>query len=140
MTAPFNARRHKRKPHINITSLIDVMFLLLIFFMLTSTFRQQLGVDISLPEAETASETEVEFHEIAVSEDGAFYFGSRGVDDAGLREAVRTLMEENPEAKIVLRADANADFGRVIRAIDIARGVGGTQLIIPTKYSSESPE
>ena len=50
-----------------------------------------------------------------------------------------TLLEENPEAVLVLRADEGADFGRVVRAIDITRSAGGAKLIIPTRYQDKAP-
>ncbi|MBN2307392.1 MAG: biopolymer transporter ExbD [Candidatus Hydrogenedentes bacterium] len=137
MTAPFNARRHRRRPSINVTSLIDVMFLLLIFFMVSSTFREQFGVDVDLPAAETAARTETTTREIVVSADGTMYFGHEPVDEAGLRLAITALLKEDPEGSLVLKADEKADFGVVIRAIDIARDVGGTRLIIPTRYTGD---
>ena len=66
MSGTFNRPKHPRRPSINITSLIDVMFLLLIFFMVSSTFREDTGVDIRLPEAETASQQPMGAHEIVV--------------------------------------------------------------------------
>ena len=134
MTAPFNARRHRRRPAINITSLIDVMFLLLIFFMVSSTFRDQFGVDITLPEAKTATQTDVTSHEITVDAEGRTFFGGKPVDAGALREGIAALLAEDPEAVLVLRADEKADFGPVVRAIDVAREVGGTRLVIPTRY------
>ena len=137
MSAPFNARRHRRRPSINITSLIDVMFLLLIFFMVSSTFREHFGIDVTLPEAQTAERADVTTHEITVSQEGQFYFGQRLVDEEGLRRAITDLLADDPEASLVLRADDKADFGRVIRAIDIAREVGGTRLVIPPRYTPD---
>ena len=78
MDSPFGIRRHRRKPSINITSLIDVMFLLLIFLMVSTTFRHQLGIDVDLPEAGTASAQEMRPHEIVVTRNGEYYFGSSG--------------------------------------------------------------
>lgn len=135
MSAPFNARRRRRRPTINITSLIDVMFLLLIFFMVSSTFREQFGVDITLPEAKTATQTETAAHEITVTADGELYFGQQVVNEDGLRASISELLARDPDSTLVLRADDKADFGKVIRAIDIAREVGGTRLIIPTQYT-----
>jgi biopolymer transport protein ExbD len=140
MNGAFNARRPRRRPRINITSLIDVMFLLLIFFMVSSTFREQYGIDITLPEAETASEQDVDQHEIVVTEDGALFFGDQRVDEAGLREAMTRQLEAKPDSVFVLRADEKADFGLALRAMDIARSLGarysedgrGATLIIPT--------
>jgi biopolymer transport protein ExbD len=140
MTAPFNARHRRRKPTINITSLIDVMFLLLIFFMVSSTFRSQLGVDITIPHAETASDQELPRIEIGVTNEGQFYFGEQQVDEAGLRQAIVAALAESEDTRLVLRADEGADFGRVLQAIDITREVGGRQLIIPTRYQSPGSE
>lgn len=134
MDSPFGIRRYRRKPSINITSLIDVMFLLLIFLMVSTTFRQQLGIDVDLPEAGTASAQEMRPHEIVVTRNGEYYFGEQRVDEAGLREAIVKALESEPEASLVLRADEQADFGKVIRAVDIARDVGGTRFIIPTRH------
>ena len=133
----FDMRRRRRRPHINITPLIDVMFLLLIFFMVSSTFREHFGIDVTLPSAVTATEQDVSSHEITVTEAGDFFFGQQRVDEHGLRAAIVALLEDQPAAQLVLRADENADFGRVLRAIDIARDVGGSQLVIPTAPAPE---
>ena len=137
MSGAFNAKRPRRRPTINITSLIDVMFLLLIFFMVSSTFREQLGIDVSLPRAATGEPTEHASHEIVVTAQGDYYFGQQAVDEGGLRASLVQLLEEEPEAELFLRADEKADFGKVIRAFDIAREVGGTKLVIPIRYDSE---
>lgn len=110
------------------------MFLLLIFFMVSSTFREHYGIDIALPDAETADPHKIQAHEIVVSAEGQYYFGQQAVDESGLRASLADVLKKEPEAPWVLRADERADFGHVIRAIDIARAVGGTKLIIPTRY------
>lgn len=133
MSHPFGVRRHRRRPSINLTSLIDVMFLLLIFFMVSSTFRHGFGLDVSLPEAETAAESEMSPNEIVIDARGNFYLSGKPVNEAGLREGITKLLKENPETTLILKADKEADFGRAVTAIDIARSVGGTHLIIPTE-------
>ncbi|MDP7640000.1 MAG: biopolymer transporter ExbD [Candidatus Hydrogenedentes bacterium] len=139
MDGAFNTSRDKRRPTINITSLIDVMFLLLIFFMVSSTFKEELGIDISLPEAESAASQEMAPHDITVDGDGNFFFAQRSVDDQGLRESLTALLAEESDALLVLRADRAANFGRVARAIDIARAVGGERLVIPTEFLGSVP-
>ena len=108
------------------------MFLLLIFFMVSSTFKSQLGIDIALPKAEGASSQEVTSYEITVDRDGAIFFGETPVSEDVLRETLRQVVTDEPNARLVLRADERADFGPVIRAVDIAREVGGERLVIPT--------
>lgn len=132
--------RRRRRPSINITSLIDVMFLLLIFFMVSSTFKQQPGLDIALPQAETASPQDVTTKEIVIDGEGRLFFAAQPVDEDGLRAALIQYLAESPEGLLVLRADAKTDFGRVARALDIARAVGGKQVIVPTDPLEESRE
>ena len=138
MSGAFNAHRQRRKPKVNITSLIDVMFLLLIFFMVSSTFRENFGIDVALPAAASADSQEMGATEIVVTREGAFYWGQQRVDAQGLRASLQTLVSEQDDPAVVLRADEKANFGAVIEAIDIARDVGGTRLIIPTKYGDSA--
>lgn len=133
MPGPFGIERRRSKPVINITSLIDVMFILLIFLMVTTTFRKHVGIDVSLPSAEHASQQEVPSHEIVVTKEGHFFLGDRPVDAEELRSALGDLLKAQPDASLVLRADEQADFGAVVRAIDIARAIGGSRLVIPTR-------
>ncbi len=130
---PFGVERRRRKPVINITSLIDVMFILLIFLMVTTTFRKHVGIDVSLPSAENAVQQEASPHEIVVTKEGEFFLGDRPVDAEELKMALGDLLKAEPEASLVLRADEQADFGAVVRAIDIARAIGGSRLVIPTR-------
>lgn len=143
MHPSFHMGPRRRRPAITITPLIDVMLLLLIFFMLTSTFRQDTGIDITLPEARSGAAQELELHEVVVDQEGRLFFGATPVDEAGLRQQLTELLAGDPSAQLVLRADAGADFGRVVRAIDIAREAGGEHLIIPTDLpadpAAESP-
>lgn len=134
----FGTRRRRRAPIINITSLIDVVFLLLIFFMLSSTFRDQFGIQVNLPTANTAEAQETQPSELRVNSEGQFFFDGKPLaTENELRASLQTFVQENPEVPIVLAADAQANFGEVVRAIDIAREVGGTKLIIPTQSAPE---
>lgn len=136
MQPAFGGRRQRRKPYVNITSLIDVMFILLIFLMVTTTFREHLGLQITLPKVANAENQEMTPHEITVTESGEFFFGEQRVNEQGLRNSLKALIKNEPGATLVLRADQKADFGAVIRAIDIAREIGGERLIIPTRPDS----
>ena len=140
MAGAFNSPQHKRKPSINMTPPIDVMFLLLIFFMVSSTFREDLAIDITLPRAESAAIQDITAKEITVDEAGAAYFEGRAVTEQELREALAAVLAEKPDATLVLRADDRADFGRVLRVIDIARDLNVANLIIPTDLLEENPE
>ena len=140
MAGVFNSPQHKRKPSVNVTPLIDVLFLLLIFFMVSSTFREDLAIDITLPAAESAVNQDVTAKEIAVDRVGNFYFEGRTVSEQELRQALKSVLEDDPRATLILRADDRADFGRVLRVIDIARDLHVENLIIPTDLLESIPE
>jgi len=140
MQGPFNHSGTKRKPVINITSLIDVMFLLLIFFMVSSTFKEKdYAIDITLPKAESATEQVMKIHEISVDSGGILYLNNEIMDEKELRNMLLELKKSDPDAAVVLRADEAADFGRVVRAIDIARKAGIGNLVIPTDRWEAAP-
>jgi len=134
MTNAFNRPAKRRTPAINLTSLIDVMFLLVIFLTVSTTFRDQLGIDVSLPQAESAELTPMlEEAAIVVTAEGEYYFAGRPVDETSLRAALEGWAAREDAPSLVLRADDGASFGSVIRVLDIAREVGGTELVIPTR-------
>lgn len=140
MSGAFNARRYRRRPSINITSLIDVMFLLLIFFMVSSTFRQQFSIDVNLPEAASAEERQPGRHQLVVTAEGQYYLDETRLEQDALREALRALVEDDPDAQLTVLADEAVAFGRVVHAVDLARQEGGKRLSILTRYGdSEAP-
>ncbi len=139
MDGPFGTKRRARRPAINLTSLIDILFMLLIFFMLSSTFRNQLGIDIALPKAATSANQENTGKEIAVDASGAIFFNETPVSPMQLREKLMELLKTEPGAALVLRADKNASFQNVLTVIDITREVGGGQLVIPTLPGGVQP-
>ncbi len=138
MNGAFNTPGTKRKPAINITPLIDVMFLLLIFFMVSSTFKEYTGMDITLPKASQSSAQNASMHEIVVDREGNYYLKGAPKQPDQLRTELAALLKDNLDSTIVLRADTEADFGQVLRAMDIAREVGGDRLIIPTDLLSRA--
>jgi len=118
----------REEPEINLTSLIDVVFLLLIFFMVSTTFERQSLMRLDLPEAATAeTETLPSTIEFTVTADGRLFVGdSQMADDR--RETVQAALnerfEENPEATLVVRADGGAPHRLVIRVLDAAAAEG----------------
>lgn len=137
MTGPFGMARRKRRPTVNITPLIDVMFLLLIFFMVSSTFRDDLGIDLSLAYADSATAQDEETHVVTVSADGTYYFGDSALDEGALERSLREAFARDEETTLVVRADRDAAFARVIWVIDVARTIGYERLALPTAYGEE---
>ena len=140
MSHAFGAPPKRRKPTINITSLIDVMFLLLIFFMISSTFKtQEEAIDITLPQAGSSKAQSLDYQEVLVDKQGNLFVNGAPMDGAALKEKLISILLEDPEARIVLRADANSDWQPIVQVMDIAREVGVRNLVIPTDRLEEAP-
>lgn len=120
--------RRREEPEINLTPLIDVVFLLLIFFMVTTTFVRQAGLEITLPEADAErSEPPPETLELAVDAEGEYYVGDQALVNRQRATLIRALEEALAEREItgiVVRADADAPHRAVVRALDAAGQVG----------------
>jgi biopolymer transport protein ExbD len=130
------------EPEINLTSLIDVVFLLLIFFMVSATFERQALLRVELPEASTAEqETPPDRVELVITETGEYFLGDNMLADprkSTLRLALAQAFAANPDAVLVLRADARAEHGLVVRAMDAAAAEGITRLSIATNRDDGS--
>lgn len=116
------------EPEINLTSLIDVVFLLLIFFMVSTTFERHALLRLDLPEAATA-ETEIvpNVIELVITEDGRIFIGDQQLVDerrATLQAAIAGQFEATPDGVLVIRADGEASHRLVVRALDAAAAEG----------------
>ncbi|GAB4167956.1 MAG: biopolymer transporter ExbD [Wenzhouxiangellaceae bacterium] len=126
----------EEEPEINLTSLIDVVFLLLIFFMVSATFERQALLRVELPEAsETETRELPERIELVITESGDYFIGERMLADtekSTLKLALSEALAANPDAVVVLRADARAEHGLVVRALDAAAAEGVRAVSIAT--------
>ena len=124
------------EPEINLTSLIDVVFLLLIFFKVSATFERQALLRVELPEAATSErETLPDRIELVVTETGDYFVGDNMLADQRrdtLRLALSQAFAGRSEALLVIRADSRAQHGLVVRAMDAASAEGITKLTIAT--------
>ena len=124
------------EPEINLTSLIDVVFLLLIFFMVSATFERQALLRVELPEAATSErETLPDRIELVITETGDYFVGDNMLADQRrdtVRLALSQAFADRPEALLVIRADSRAQHGLVVRAMDAASAEGITKLTIAT--------
>jgi biopolymer transport protein ExbD len=132
----FNPKK-KRRVLINITSLIDVMFLLLIFFMVTSTFLDQPGMKLELPSAESAEVARVEKLVLYISSDDEVVFNDQSIALDDLEETMRAALSEIEDRTLVLNADKAVQHGTVIRVMDIAKKLGLERLVIGIKMQED---
>ena len=127
-------KRHVELEHglkqIDIAPLIDVVFLLLIFFMLTSSFVVQPGIKVRLPRAVTSEVIKTENIEILVTGENVIYLFSRVVTPDELRAFFKQTAKR--EQTILIKADRHASLGRVVEVWDMARDLGIQQINIAT--------
>jgi biopolymer transport protein ExbD len=109
---------------INLTPLIDMVFILLIFFMVTSSFVKETGVEVDRPSAATATMKQQAAILIGVTADGEVWIDKRRIDLRAVRANVERLHAENPEGAVVIMADRAAPTGVVIRVLDQSRLAG----------------
>jgi len=127
------------EPEINITSLIDVVFLLLIFFMVSTTFERQAALKIDLPEASVAAERtteEVEKLELVIDREGHMYLNDRALIDsrpATIEAAFREAVGDDRDQPVLLRADSLTPHHFVVTAMDVTGQLGFERLSIATE-------
>jgi biopolymer transport protein ExbD len=123
---------------LGLTPLIDIVFLLLIFFMLTSHFDVASGVRIKLPEAAQRLYDSVEQKiTLIIDRSGAIYLEGEKLDETGLRQKLVTFIAKEAEIQLVLQADKDVRHGRVVQAMDIAKSVGIRSLVIAARWEPE---
>ena len=132
-------------PEINLASLIDVVFLLLIFFMVSTTFERPAMLKVDLPEAENVSTQQDQpiTFELVIDRNGQFYLNDRQLVDARpatLRAAFNEAAGEDRDIPVILRADAETPHRFVVTAMDVTAQLGFSRLSIATEKVSEDEE
>ena len=129
--------RVRTQPEVNMTSLIDVVLLLLIFFMISTSFVKQAQINISLPQAESSSivEEPPEQIDIMITATGTFLVNGRELINnrpETIRNALQKVSAGNNRMPMTISADANAKHQYVVTAMDVAGRLGFTQISIAT--------
>jgi len=136
-----NFRQKKNKElEISLTPMIDVVFLLLIFFMVTTTFNKQTEIKISLPEAQgETAQSDNKTLRLTIDVDGKYYVNNKQLLNQQLTTLQKALIEaagDNRELPFIISADAQTAHQAVISALDIAAKSGFTKITFATKLSS----
>ncbi len=118
---------------INIAPLIDLIFLLLIFFMVTTSFVKETGIDVNRPAASTSELKDKGNVLLGVTEDGRVFFEKKNIDIRAVRAHVERSLAENPEGAVVIVADSKTDTGVVVRVMDQCRMAGAERVSIATE-------
>ncbi len=118
---------------INITPLIDIVFILLIFFAVTTSFVTPSSIKMDLPKAKGEAVEDKKNIRVAVDSAGALYIDGEPIKDEELEGRLKTLKDIHPEATVIIEADEKAMHGKVVFVIDKAKSVDYTKFAIATK-------
>jgi biopolymer transport protein ExbD len=120
-------RRHHQQDEdtgIDLTPMLDVVFIMLIFFIVTSSFIKEAGVEVQRPQAQTASPQDKGNILIAITADGQVWMDKKVVDVRSVRAHVERMRVDQPDGAVVVQADQDARTGLVVQVMDQARLAG----------------
>ena len=121
----FNLPRRKQKDMgIEMGPLMDIVFILLIFFVVTSSFTRETGVDVTKPQAQSASQLEKENLLIAITREGTIHMNERQVDLASLQDILKQSLAKAPDREAVVIADKESETGVLVQVIDMCNLAG----------------
>ena len=127
------APTRRQRELVNITPLIDVVFILLVFFMLAGSITKPEIIPVSPPKSESRLQSEIEDVVILIGEDGSVAFQGRGMaDDSELVRTATVWFAARPDSSIQLKADSQADAVRVIEVMELLRQAGARYLVLVT--------
>jgi biopolymer transport protein ExbD len=130
--------RYKVTPALPLTSMLDVLFLLLVFFLTASVFRDQdTQIGVSLPSASSsaqpASQTQIV---ITLTAEGRIYMGDKAYEPQALKQVLIQLASEYPDEAVVIRADQSSQTGSAVRVLDLVYSAGLRNVYIATTKQS----
>ncbi len=131
-------RPPRRDVRIDISALIDVVFLLLIFFAVSTTFLESTGLDLELPSADTSAAPESRDVTVWIGEEGNLRFDGRDLQLADLEDDLKAALEQAERKFVVIMADRNARLEQVVQVMDLARKSGAVGITIASKGSSDA--
>lgn len=127
--------RQEEDADIDITPMLDIVFIMLIFFIVTATFVKESGIDVTRPDAETAVKQNRVAILIAIRDNNEIWINRRKIDLASVRANVEKLHAENPQGGAVIQADRQAETGVLVEIMDQVRlaGVGAISIAAEEK-------
>ena len=118
---------------INLTPMLDVVFIMLIFFIVTATFIKQAGIDVSRPDAQTSLPKPTVSVLVAISKGGDIWIDKQRVDPGSVRSNIERIHAENPKGGLVIQADKDSHYEKLEAVINAARAAGIQEVAISTE-------
>lgn len=115
---------------IQLTPMLDVVFIMLIFFIVTASFVKEAGIQVERPDAETAERKVRASILIAISRNNEVWIQKKRVDVRAVRTTVERLLAENPKGSVVIQADSKSSHGLFVKVMDQAKLAGAQEVAI----------
>jgi biopolymer transport protein ExbD len=127
-------RRSMKKARIEIIPMIDTIFFLLVFFMISSLSMSRFkGMPVNLPKAASGQQAPAESAAITIDKTNRIFLDKQPVDQTGLADLLRAQLAKNPDLLVVINADDGVEHGRVVEVMDIARSANVAKVAIAVK-------
>ena len=128
----------RAEPVVDVTPLIDIIFQLVLFFMVSTTFVTTSGFEVDLPRSSSQNVIrERDEAKLWITAEGSIFLDEQPMDWPGLVRALGTIAKQSPATLVIIKADKNVDHGRVVAVMDLARSHGLHQLAIATEVPQE---
>ncbi|PXF57905.1 MAG: biopolymer transporter ExbD [Deltaproteobacteria bacterium] len=126
-------RRSRTSVQVPLTSLIDIVFLLLIYFLLTTNFMVEEGIKIKLPQAQAAAQQVEEVITVYVDRQGRAFLGTREVSMAALFDGLKEIIGSKEDKMVVVRADRAVILNKAVKVMDVVKAAGAGRLCLATE-------
>ena len=137
MRAREKRNRRRNRPELLLTPLIDIIFLLVVFFIINTSFRQEKYIDVNLPESESAQDIQSDGIVLTIRADGTAAVNGEEVDWDGLVSRITEISRETGSRDVVIRGDENIPYSRAVAALDRVRLAGLESISLQTVRNGE---
>ncbi len=127
------ARKQEEEKVADLTPMLDVVFIMLIFFIVTATFIKETGVEINRPDTKTAEAKKTVSLLVGVGSDSSIWIDKKKVDIRNVRPLMERLHAENPKGGLVIQADSESKVEKVLAIMESARVLGISQVAIASE-------
>lgn len=128
-----NPRPEEEAQAIDLTPMLDVVFIMLIFFIVTATFIKETGKEVSRPDANTAEDKPNASILIAIGADNEVWMDKKEIDPRNIRQAIERMRSDNPKGSVSIQADKESDLKFVVDVANAARKAGVTDISVSTE-------
>lgn len=124
MRRPFQRVLEEEESNIDMTPMLDIVFIMLIFFVVTASFVKETGIEINRPQATTATPKETANIKIAIDSQDSIWIDKHKVDERSVKAILERLHIENPQGALIIQADKKSTNDKLVRVMDAARQAG----------------